>query len=1037
MTQTATLNHGYRLLPQLVDKIAESNPDQVLYALQKTKYAADGFQDVSARVFAQAVNRCAWFIEKNLGRGQDFPTLTYLGPQDLVYGILVLACNKTGYKMLFNSPRNTLKAHLSLFEKTDCNTFLLPSNFALPVVQQILDSRAMRIVETPNLQHWLEDGPVDPYPYTKSFAEARFDPLVVMHTSGTTGLPKPIIETHGTASPIDAFQDLPSLGQELCWPAMFAGLRLYNSFPLFHCGGILHLLAGPAYYGYTLILGHFPPTAASVNGVHVHGNVQNSFLPPAILVDLAKEPEYLENLSRLHMVSYGGGALPRSIGDLINTKTRLVNCYGSTECGMIPCCPCDPEDWFYIRFNPIGYEFREVAEGLYEQFIVRDPELDKYQGIFATFPELNEWSTKDLYSKHPTKEDTWLLRGRTDDIIVYSTGEKLNPIDIEGIIQANPAVSAALVHGNGKFQSSLLIELVKPPTNELERTELLEAIWQSVQSANKESPSYGCIHRNMITFTSSEKPMLRAGKGTVQRKMTLDLYQAELDALYGSKDGAVHKPSKDKSDIHISLGMDVAHVVRDIIATCTDINTIGLPFDTDLFELGLDSLQVIIIARQLSNALSLSGSAKVVEPRTVYSNPSIAALTIVVGESLEGHTTKSTETHQQKMQRLYNLHAGNMPISAREAQPKQSDQFVVLLTGSTGSLGSYILDSLLSNPRISKIYCLNRGTGSIERQKKSQAAKGLQPLTDKVHCLDIDFHKPCFNLPIQGYKRLLSEVTTVIHNAWQVDFNLSVDSFAQHISTVQRFIEFSAHSKFGASLFFISSVSAVSRRPGTILEEVYEDWDSSSDMGYAQSKFISERLLDTAAREADIHATICRVGQVAGPTTETGDWSKQEWLPSLIISSKFLGKLPSSLGKGDKIEWIPVDLLGHIIVELATKAPSLESVGAEVYHAVNPQNTQWTNLVPLVMQSLIHEGSVELVSPEEWVEALRGSISKTTEVAQNPAIKIIEMYERLLKTGGGEWHLDTRLTVGASPKLATLRPIDGDLMRNWLRQWRF
>lgn len=35
----------------------------------------------------------------------------------------------------------------------------------------------------------------------------------------------------------------------------------------------------------------------------------------------------------------------------------------------------------------------------------------------------------------------------------------------------------------------------------------------------------------MILITSSEKPLPRAGKGTVLRKAALDVYAAEIDAL--------------------------------------------------------------------------------------------------------------------------------------------------------------------------------------------------------------------------------------------------------------------------------------------------------------------------------------------------------------------------------------------------------------------------------------------------------------------------------------------------------------------------
>lgn len=41
--------------------------------------------------------------------------------------------------------------------------------------------------------------------------------------------------------------------------------------------------------------------------------------------------------------------------------------------------------------------------------------------------------------------------------------------------------------------------------------------------------------------------------------------------------------------------------------------------------------------------------------------------------------------------------------------PAMKPNLVVLLTGSTGSLGSYILDALISNSNISKVYYLTRG----------------------------------------------------------------------------------------------------------------------------------------------------------------------------------------------------------------------------------------------------------------------------------------------------------------------------------------
>ncbi|KAI0478019.1 hypothetical protein F4859DRAFT_520911 [Xylaria cf. heliscus] len=1031
------------LLPSLVDELARSHPSRILYSFAKTKDPADGFRDVGAADFARAVDRCSWFIDQNLGSGKDFPTLVYLGPQDLNYAILLLASIKTGYKLLLVSPRNTVEANLSLLGQMKCDTFLTPLSFPLPVVGKILDVRPMRHIEIPEFHTWLDgkdsyrDAERKPYPYTKTFTEAKAEPFVVLHTSGSTGLPKLIVQTHGTVSALSAFSNIED--EQTTFPPMFSGDRVYMTFPLFHCAGIGMTLPACLYAGFTVVLGPFPPSASVVNGVHLYGNVQHTTLVPTTLEELVREPEYLENLSRLKSITYGGGPVPKSVGDLASTKTRLLNCLGSTECGPLPGQLCDPQDWQYLRLHPsLGYEYRHVSDNLYEQVIVRDKERLQYQGIFSTFPDLTEWPMKDIYSKHPdpAKGDLWLYRGRADDIIVFSTGEKINPNEMEDIINSNPAVNSALVIGQSRFQSSLLVEAVHPPANAEDKKDLLDAIWLSVQEANGKCPSHGRIHRNMIIFTSAAKPMLRAGKGTVQRRLTLDLYAPELDALYEAATVSVQQPNTGVGGGYGGYG-DVEAAIKAIITSSTDIDAQNIPSDGDLFELGLDSLQVTTVVRKLNEYISLHGKPHLVAAKTIYANPNLAALTDAVLFIFDGRVS-SNGSDQEKMEELYQLHSENMPISGREASLKSPVPSVVLMTGSTGSMGSYILDSLQSDDHVSRIYCLCRGPESRLRQESLQASKGLQPLSDKVQCLDVDISKSYFGLPMSTYKELLDQATHIIHTAWQVDFNLSIHSFTRHIGFVRRLINFSSHSRFGAELFFVSSISAIGGLQGAVAEQIYTDWATPMSSGYGQSKFLSERLLDVAAREANIPCAICRVGQVAGPISTAGEWPKKEWLPSLIASSKYLGKVPDSLGpRLDAIDWVPVDKLGKAIVELAilparSRAPN---TGASVYHAINPHHTTWRELLPTVYRRLNQEREVEVVSLGTWIDALRDSASKTEDIARNPAIKLVDFFESLVDTGAT--FLSTEHTIHMSPTLLSVGPVKNDWMENWMNQWGF
>ena len=67
----------------------------------------------------------------------------------------------------------------------------------------------MRNYKVAELEHLLSMENVRPFPYEKTFKEAAHDPIMIVHTSGTTGMPKPIVWTHAIYGTIDA-QMVPS-----------------------------------------------------------------------------------------------------------------------------------------------------------------------------------------------------------------------------------------------------------------------------------------------------------------------------------------------------------------------------------------------------------------------------------------------------------------------------------------------------------------------------------------------------------------------------------------------------------------------------------------------------------------------------------------------------------------------------------------------------------------------------------------------------------------------------------------------------------
>ena len=88
------------LLPVLIDEIAKTNPTAlwIEYPVDPTSYDS-GYKQITYAQFANAISGTARWIEDAFGHGESDETLTYIGPNDPFYGILMVAAVKAGYKV--------------------------------------------------------------------------------------------------------------------------------------------------------------------------------------------------------------------------------------------------------------------------------------------------------------------------------------------------------------------------------------------------------------------------------------------------------------------------------------------------------------------------------------------------------------------------------------------------------------------------------------------------------------------------------------------------------------------------------------------------------------------------------------------------------------------------------------------------------------------------------------------------------------------------------------------------------------------------
>ena len=73
-----------------------------------------------------------------------------------------------------------------MLDRLQC-TKLVMTEPQSPCIPVILRNRKLRMMTLPSLPQLLEVGDVKEYPYERTFAEAKNDPILVLHTSGSTG----------------------------------------------------------------------------------------------------------------------------------------------------------------------------------------------------------------------------------------------------------------------------------------------------------------------------------------------------------------------------------------------------------------------------------------------------------------------------------------------------------------------------------------------------------------------------------------------------------------------------------------------------------------------------------------------------------------------------------------------------------------------------------------------------------------------------------------------------------------------------------
>ena len=391
-------------------------------------------------------------------------------------------------------------------------------------------------LQLPSLDDLIAAEPRE-YKYTrKAFEDAKNEPVLVLHSSGSTWLPKPIVITNASFATIDNEKTLPGVEgrTKRDWSNrdFEGGGKFFTAMALFHLSGFLSLVINPVFTTSTPVIGPpgVTPNGALLKEVLKQQKIRAMFIVPFMAEQLLSEPNGIEHFRGIDFVAYTGSPFSPSAGQQLAQVTDLVPLYGSTESFEIPQLVPAKEDWAYLEWNPnFKHEMQLAEDGLYELVLFADESTEKRSALNHNCPGVSEWRTRDLSRAHPTKPNLWQYHGRRDDIIILWDGYKFNPVHPEMVIGASKSLSGVLIIGMGRRGPALILEVKADYDGDDEA--LVNEVWPLVEQTNAQSSRNYHIARSK-TLIVPAGTLVRTGKGSVIRKLSEKKLQAQIDELY-------------------------------------------------------------------------------------------------------------------------------------------------------------------------------------------------------------------------------------------------------------------------------------------------------------------------------------------------------------------------------------------------------------------------------------------------------------------------------------------------------------------------
>ena len=655
-------------------------------------------------------------------------------------------------------------------------------------------------------------------------------------------------------------------------------------------------------------------------------------LPPAVLASLPVN----KPIGNLHTIAIGGEASVEITVRKWYKRVKLINSYGPTETTVAV------TNYLFDQ-DPNPRIIGSALPGIGLWVLDAEMELVPVGGIgelYISGPQLalGYINRSDETEKAFIKAPSWFVNEQAAEPRLYRTGDRV-------IKRAD-----GMLEYVGREDEQVKIRGYRIELAEIEHH--IAKLPQVARAAVK-------VHRpelGLPSLTAFVQPVANVDEHTfsdvrVKLQQLMPAYMVPDKVVVMEKLPLTHAGKVDKSQLLIPSQEDKKGISIRRETNLTELvtriwkNLLGLEqisTDVNFFDLGGHSLLLAQLHMQLPEMVR----ARITLPE-LYTYSTIKGFVEEVEKRLDetevSQKIKAEQTVKELLndaELLFDFAIGDLPSADVLARPQH-----IFLTGSTGFVGSHLLEELLQQHPQASIYCL------VRAESEKMAKKRLTDTFDKFklkwhadydHRVKVevgDLSLSNFGMEDERYAYLLDTIEVIYHSGSSVSYVQPYQLIKKpNIDGLHHILHLAVTRKV-KYLVLLSSMGVFSwGRPFTGKTWMYEDdpieqnLDAvSRDLGYIQSKWVMESIAEKAKYKG-VPIINFRLGFAVCHST-SGATVKNQWWGALIRSCAELQSFPLVMGLKDELT--TVDYMCKAITHIGKKP---EAVGLNFHLSPLPEN---------------------------------------------------------------------------------------------------